>query len=228
MSTQIADPITSSLAESDVIQTSLREAEKDVDLCACGKNLNDHQTVTLYKNIDLREETLADQIVETVMDTTPSSTVTPTPRREHVSEKRVYHLDDVVAAFDATITDFSVDSYENFFTYDEQYELCLSCAIDAGVDIEPDTTQNIQMNTLNSRQNNIQSHNSQESNLSPDSVVNAYTAVVFIGVLALIIAGTVVQTPLLLYLAIAGICVLSMSVTMKLWHTIATTGDDNE
>lgn len=151
MSTQTATqlPIDS---ETEIIHTSIEEAEDDVELCACGKNINDEQTVTLYTNISINTELFADQIVENTLDMNQKD-VMPTPRRDHITSKRAHHIDDVIQSLSRSVSNFSPDTYENFFTYDEKYTVCLSCAIDAGVDITHNNINGIDMDSVNSRKN---------------------------------------------------------------------------
>lgn len=200
MSTQTATqlPIDS---ETEIIHTSIEEAEDDVELCACGKNINDEQTVTLYTNISINTELFADQIVENTLDMKQKD-VMPTPRRDHITSKRAYHIDDVIQSLSRSVSNFSPDTYENFFTYDEQYTVCLSCAIDAGVDITHNNIDGIDMDSVNSRET-ISSSRPKTSDSKPTrvelGVVGAIVLMTIITVVSALSAGFITTLMAIFY-----------------------------
>lgn len=154
---------------SQPISTDYTEAEEAVNLCQCGKDMNEVGQVRLYRDLEFDAEKLAEDITDQILMGVDSQKVTITPRREE-TQRKVFPVENVRESIRNIESDFEPDNHNVHLTYGDEFNVCTECAIDIGATTSSGHSNGLGVNDIGTVKSYRRSMNSDD--LNKESIPN--------------------------------------------------------
>lgn len=170
---------------SQPISTDYTEAQEAVNLCQCGKDMNEVGQVRLYRDLEFDAEKLAEDITDQILMGVDSQKVTITPRREE-TQRKVFPVENVRESIRNIESDFEPDNHNVHLTYGDEFNVCTECAMDIGATTSSGHSNGLGVNDIDKVKSHRRSMNFDD--LDKESIPNPIALIGIWGLIGITIS----------------------------------------